>query len=329
MRERLFDKGVYRSHSLGAPTISVGNITVGGTGKTPFVAFVAEFLASRGERVCIISRGYKRENERSCVIVSDGDSILADARNAGDEPLELAIQLRGKASVIVDADRIRAAARALDALAPTVFVLDDAFQHFRAKRDLDIVLIDATNPFGNRKTLPFGILREPLSGLERAGMIVVSRANLVSNERLERIVDEIRSLSHCPIFVSRNEFSGFRALNRESAERDPAASYFAFCAIGNPENFFDQMRAEGFKIVGTKAFPDHHYYSAGDIASITSQARSAGADVVVTTAKDSVKLVGLEFPIPCVVAENRLSFDDEERFGEILLGVTRERVTLA
>ncbi len=312
LRKLLFDKGVYRSHALGAPTISVGNITVGGTGKTPFVTYLATLLAEKGEKVCIISRGYKRHDPKQQVLVSDGTTVLSDARTAGDEPIEMARALVGKAIIIADADRVAAAAFALEKFRPTVFLLDDAFQHLRARRDLDIVLIDATNPFGNRKTLPLGILREPLSGLQRARLIVITRANLVSEDNLANVVADVRSLADCPIITSRNEFSKLRDLRSGTAVVDPETPMFAFCAIGNPGNFFGQLRNEAVSLAGSRSFPDHHYYSTDDVAAIESEASASGARTLVTTAKDAVKLNDLKITIPCLVAENKMIFDDEE-----------------
>lgn len=323
-RRSLFEQGVYSSHSLGAPTISVGNITVGGTGKTPMVAHVAEFLAGMGEKVCVISRGYKRENPKARVLVSDGETILADSRSAGDEPLELAKRLLGKAVVIADRDRVSAASWAIERFSPTAFVLDDAFQHFRAKRDLDIVLIDATNPFGNRKTLPFGILREPLEELRRADLIVITRSNLVEPRVITEIEDEIRNYAECPIIRSENAFDRFQTADGETRERPNDRRLFAFCAIGNPSNFFDQLRSEGLEIVGTRSFGDHHFYSQNDVDSIENDARGAGADLIITTGKDAVKLTDLNFEIEFAIAVNGLTFDEPETLKNLLIEAVRK-----
>src|SRR5688572_13091897 len=159
LRNRLYDRDLFKSHSLGARTISIGNITTGGTGKTPLVGYVAEILADAGEKVCILTRGYGRTGSGR-VLVSDGTEVLADAATGGDEPVELARRLSGKAIVISDADRVSAATWAKEEYGVTAFVLDDGFQHRRVKRDLDIVCLDATDPDGGGLVLPAGKLRE-------------------------------------------------------------------------------------------------------------------------------------------------------------------------
>lgn len=164
IRNTLYDRGTFRSYDLGAKTISIGNITAGGTGKTPLVIHVSDILADAGEKVCILTRGYGRASSGR-VLVSDGEQVLVDARTGGDEPVEIARRLIGKAIVVSDADRISAATWAKEEFGITAFVLDDGFQHRHAKRDLDIVCIDATNPFGNGRILPAGRLREPLENL--------------------------------------------------------------------------------------------------------------------------------------------------------------------
>lgn len=322
LRNTLYEHGTFESETLGAPSISVGNITVGGTGKTPFVAFVARTLAEQGEKVCILTRGYGRENPKERVLVSDGAQILADARTAGDEPLELAKKLLGKALVIADADRVAAARVALEKFNVTAFVLDDAFQHRRAKRDLDIVLLDATDPFGNSKTLPFGRLREPLENLKRADAIIITRADLAEN--LSDLKSQISNFnSRCPIFTAENKTSRLIELRDFLENSNPKSEFtnprsIAFCALGNPDNFFEQLRRENFDLAATQRFPDHHRYTQNDIAKLQMKARQAHAEILLTTAKDAVKLADLKFELPCYVVESELVFDDEKKLREIL-----------
>lgn len=329
VRNSLYEKGVFKSHSLGAKTVSIGNITVGGTGKTPLVAFVAEILAENGEKVCILTRGYGRRNPKQRILVSDGARILTDVENAGDEPFELANKLLGKAAVVADANRVAAALWAREKFGITAFVLDDAFQHLRAERDLDIVCVDATNPFGNGKTLPTGILREPLKNLRRADAVVITRANLVRDlSNLQAQISKYNPV--CPIFVSANRISKAVELKQFLArqtdlpqvtndERRPINNSLAFCALGNPNNFFEQLRQENFALSATEIFPDHHFYTPKDIAKLMKKAERTNAEILLTTAKDAVKLRGLQIDLPCYVVENELVFSDEDNFRSWIL----------
>ena len=322
-RNRLYEKGFFASHALGAKTVSIGNITVGGTGKTPLVAFVAETLFEAGETVCILTRGYGRINPKKRVLVTDGENILADARKAGDEPFELAEKLLGKAVIVADADRVSAGLWAREKFGITAFVLDDAFQHRKVKRDLDIVCIDATNPFGNGKVLPSGILREPLANLKRAGAIVITRANLT--EDIENVKSQISNHTDCPVFISHNEFSNFTEINDFNKDQPARKSQIAnrkslaFCALGNPNNFFEQLKRENFNLTATEIFPDHHFYKQRDIASIERKARANDVDILLTTAKDAAKLHGLKINIPVFVAENKIIFKNRQDFVKLLL----------
>jgi tetraacyldisaccharide 4'-kinase len=335
-RNSLYKKGIFKSHSLGAFTVSIGNITVGGTGKTPLVAYVAEVLAENGERVCILTRGYRRENPRQRVLVSDGETILTDFKNAGDEPFELAQKLIGKAIVVADANRMTAGIWARGKFGVTAFVLDDAFQHRRVERDLDIVILDATNPFGNGKTLPTGILREPLENLRRADAIVISRANLVKDiSDLKFQVSKYNT--DCPIFVSENRISKQIELEKflsGKAQSPPSATdieklatdnCLAFCGLGNPGNFFRQLHDENYKLVAERAFPDHYFYKQSDVETLLEKANQSGARILLTTAKDAVKLKNLKFDLPCFVLESELLFDGEDIFRRWLLKMKNKK----
>jgi tetraacyldisaccharide 4'-kinase len=320
-RNALYEKGVLESFSLGALTVSVGNITAGGTGKTPLVAFVAEALAENGEKVCILTRGYGREDPKDRVLVSDGEKVLTDVRTAGDEPFELANKLLGKAIVVADANRVSAATWAREKFGVTAFVLDDAFQHRRAKRDLDIVTIDATAPFGGGKNF----LREPLENLKRADAIVITRANLVANiESLKSQIAEYNS--DCPIFTAENKITSLielhefhaKAQSPQRPKTEDQRPFLAFCALGNPDNFFDQLKQEGFNLVSTRKFSDHHFYNQKDVENLEENAKQTGAEIFITTAKDAVKLKDLRFELPCYVAENKMIFDDEKKLRDLI-----------
>lgn len=316
VRNRLYDRGIFDTFGLGASTISVGNLTTGGTGKTPLVAYVAELLAERGETVCILTRGYGRDAPHRRILVSDSKTVLAGFEQGGDEPLELARKLLGKAIVIADADRVAAAEWAKRRFGVTAFVLDDGFQHRRAKRDLDIVCIDATDPFGRGRMLPAGRLREPIKGLRRADAVVLTRADLVDGSAIADIRNEIASLTSAPIFAASNRIKCFSAIAGGPGELSPGAAAFAFCALGNPEGFFSMLRRSGVGLTGSLSFGDHHRYTQDDIRAIES--RAAGSTVLLTTAKDAVKLSGLRFEMPCLVVETRLEIEDEAGFASLI-----------
>jgi tetraacyldisaccharide 4'-kinase len=343
-RNALYDSGVFEIHDLGARTISVGNITTGGTGKTPLVSYIAEVLAERGEKVCILTRGYGRENAKQRVLVSDGEQVLADAATGGDEPIELARKLLGKAIVISDTDRVSAAEWAKRRFGITTFILDDGFQHRRAVRDLDIVCIDATNPFGGGEMLPAGRLREPIENLARADCVVITKTNLVAD--ISNLKSEIQTRnSRALLCETKNIISGilpieeFHAQTRSSQRQanvwrpieqlesnlQDKVRLAAFCALGNPDSFFSQLVGEfekrpkaDFDLAIAKPFTDHHVFEQKDIDELEEQAKRCRIDAVLTTVKDAVKLSNLKFEIPCFVIEIKLEIDDRESIEVIL-----------
>src|SRR5438552_4527429 len=208
-RRALYLSGRFRIHDVGVPVISVGNLTTGGTGKTPLVEWIARDLAHAGQRVCILTRGYGRRRAAARVIVSDGNEIISDAARAGDEALLLAERLKGLAAVISDADRVSAARWAVEKFQTEAFVLDDGFQHLRVARNLNILTIDATNPWGNGRLLPAGVLRESPAELARAECIVLTRAD--DSNATEELRLEIAAQGGFSVYCSRMKLSGLRA----------------------------------------------------------------------------------------------------------------------
>lgn len=325
LRNHLHERGIFESYDLKARTISIGNITTGGTGKTPLVAYVANILAERGEKVCILTRGYGRRDTSKRILVSDGKSILATPEDSGDEPYELAQKLLRKAIVIADADRVSAAQWAKRKFGVTAFVLDDGFQHRRAKRDLDIVCIDATNPFGGGKMLPAGRLRELLENLKRADAVVITRADQVDD--ILDLRSEISNLrSDMPIFSAKSKIVRIQELESISGvggDEDSTVGFrgkkaFAFCGLGNPDNFHALLKQNSFDLTETRSFRDHYKYSQKDVFDIENQARASQSAFLVTTAKDAVKLSDLKFEMPCYVVEIDFEIDDAETFSKML-----------
>lgn len=328
-----YRRGWFSATKLPAPVISVGNLTTGGTGKTPLVEWVCRVAAKiggdeRAPRVCVLTRGYGRDNPKSQVVVSNGTELLANEREAGDEPFLLAENLLGMAAVICNPDRVAAGKWASETLKTELFVLDDGFQHLRLARDLDIVTIDATNPWGvgGGSLLPYGRLREPRSGLARADCVVITRTDQV--EDLASIKTAIAEFAGAiPIFSSRMVTSGIRRRGGEQVERNILASrsLAAFCGVGNPESFFDQLRREGIVPVVTRTFADHHRYSQSELNGLYQEAKARGASGLITTAKDAVKLSSYNFELPCYVLEIKVSIDDEDRLIEMIRKVQRSR----
>ena len=307
-RLSLYQRGTFHTTRLERPVISVGNITVGGTGKTPLVEWVAKTLAANGRRVCILTRGYKRENPRTEVIVSDGHAILATPVEAGDEPYLLASNLLGSAAVISNADRISAGRYAIETFGTECFVLDDGFQHLRLARDLDIVTIDATNPWGGGRLLPYGRLREPIAALRRADCVVLTRCDQAAE--IDALSTTVRDLVRGrPVFQST-----MRAVRSPKVEGPVAA----FCAVGNSQSFFDQVRSSGYELVFERAFTDHHWYTQNDLQEVERRALEAGATALITTAKDAVKLRSLTFSLPWHVLEVEISIQNETELKNLI-----------
>ena len=256
---------------LTRPVISVGNLAVGGRGKTPIVASIARELLAMGERPAILTRGYARiRPEDGIVVVRDPDGIRGDLARAGDEPLMLARELGG-VSVLVSSDRYLAGRLAEHALAATVHVLDDGFQHLQLDRDIDIVLI-GRDDIARPVTLPSGRLREPLDTLIAADAILAADEDV----SVESVGIE------APFFRTR------RSVRVSSMNGVPV---FAFAGIASPAKFFDDLRALGCALVGTMAFRDHYPYSRTDLNRIVTAARAGGAEAILTTEKDYVRLL--------------------------------------
>lgn len=319
-----YEKGLLHITKLDVPVISVGNLTTGGTGKTPVVEWVCRALATSQRRVCVLTRGYGRVNPEARVLVSDGSTILATATEAGDEPLLLAQNLKGEAAVISDADRAAAGRWAGREFGTDVFVLDDGFQHLRLARNLDLLVIDATNPWGGGQLLPFGRLRESPRGAARADCIVVTRADC--EQDLDSLKKEIRRFNQkCPIFMSKMKVSGITRLGSSFEEAistlpQPVA---AFCGVGNPQSFFDQVRRAGFNPVLTQVFSDHHWYDQTEIESLCRKSRDSGARSLITTAKDAVKLQALNFELPCYVLNIEIQIEEESRLRQLIEDAVR------
>ena len=287
-RGAAYRRGWLRRAHLDAPVISVGNLTFGGTGKTPTVISLVRDLVRLGRRPAVLTRGYKRRDDHHVVVI--GPEPRQGVDEVGDEPLEMARCLPG-VPVVVDADRERGGREALR-LGADALVLDDGFQHLQMERDLDLVLIDAGDPWGGGRLPPLGRLREPVTAIRRASAVLITKAPADWRPvvaEIEAAVD--RCAPELQVFVSRMQVRRVRVPSEgwQPAEVLAGRRVFALAGIGRPSGFADTLCAAGAEIVGSRWFPDHHAYSDTDLLEVVTAARKEDA-VAVTTAKDATKL---------------------------------------
>lgn len=308
-RQFAYAVGLLRSVKLSVPVISVGNLTAGGTGKTPFVEFLARGFASQRYRVAILARGYgKTESGRD-----DEEPPFA---------FENIVRLTGS-------DRVAQAKRAVEEFRADVILLDDGFQHFRIRRDLDLLLVDATNPFAGGCLLPRGLLRERPACAARADVVVLTRTDQVERPVVDALRRQLAVLSgDKPILESQHRPVVVRSLwNKKKHDPDwlRGRSVYAFCGLGNPEAFRRSLESLGADLVKFRAFPDHHAYGPADVRLLNLEAQEFMAEMFVTTEKDSTKLhpEGFERPLAILRVELEIA-----RGEELLEAAIRERVRM-
>ena len=303
--------------------ISVGNLTVGGTGKTPATIALAGEAKRRGFSPVILTRGYRGSAKGPC-FVTKGEGLLLNAAEAGDEPVLMAGKLPG-VPIVKGGNRYEAGLFALRYFRPQlstpdtgpVFILDDGFQHWRLYRDKDVLLIDSGDPFGNRALLPFGKLREPLGAMKRADIVVLTQCKgphrLQANKEAEGLIAEIKRYNaDAPIFLSGHSIVKARLLSGEAMSQDriKGSKVFCFCALGEPGSFTSTVASTGAVIAGTMTFRDHYSYSARDMARIKEAAGKSGAEWIVTSEKDMIKIRGLDLPENIIIIEIAISIDE-------------------
>jgi tetraacyldisaccharide 4'-kinase len=319
LRNLMFDWKIFRTERVGVPVISVGNITTGGTGKTPVVELIVKALQERNIRCAIVSRGYKRETH-GLVEVSDGSSLKTKVRNAGDEAFQLATRLP-KAIVVVDEQRVRGARYAVERLNAQAVVLDDGFQHRALHRDLDIVLIDAARSPFTMAMLPAGYRRDALSSLKRANAILLTK--VMRDTNIEKHKEQIGLYSDAKIFSSSFTIVAFRraktgfSVDLNSVKGKQAV---AFCGIGQPESFKDSLDDLGIRVSSMISFEDHHPYSDSDIRRVIEEQEKFKADYIITTEKDLARVSSLDFPekYPLFYLEIEVSIHQEQEWNELI-----------
>ena len=324
LREFCYKAGIIKSKRLPCTIISIGNITVGGTGKTPMTIKVAQIIRNLGYKVAIISRGYKGGAEKTGGIVSNGHTILMEPDKAGDEPFMMASKLKD-IPVVVGQNRFEAGCLTIQEFNPDVIVLDDAFQHLNQKRDIDIVLLDCGHPFGNNYLLPRGILREPISALKRGDTFVLTRSDSAPDYIRQVTVDKIKNLAPGkPVFRSfyvpdlykpinnKNSMSGIELQNFDSGLLH-GRRVVAFSGLAGNNDFRRTVENLKCDLIDFFEFPDHHKYTKTDLQTIMQSSINAQAEFILTTEKDYVRISGeTSWPVELVVVGIELSLGDDE-----------------
>jgi tetraacyldisaccharide 4'-kinase len=301
--------------------ISVGNLTLGGTGKTPATIALAEEAKRRGFFPVVLTRGYKGSAKGPCFVTRGGGALL-NAAEAGDEPVLMAGKLAG-VPIVKSGSRYEAglfALQHLNSLPPIpnsqiLFILDDGFQHWKLFRDKDILLIDSGDPFGNRSLLPLGNLREPLGAMKRADIVVLTKckspAGLQGKEAEGHIAEIKKYNAHAPLFLSGHSIVNARLRTGEKISPDLIKSrkVFFFCALGDPGSFKSTVEATGAVITGGRNFRDHYAYSAEDLEKIKAEAGKSRAEWIVTSEKDMIKIRDLDLPENIIIIEIEFSID--------------------
>lgn len=332
LRFLLYRSGAVKPKKLQAKVISIGNITLGGTGKTPLVIYLAEKLKQKELKVSILTRGYKRRKKELTEIGRENKKRISWTE-VGDEPYLLASRLYD-VPVLISKDRANAGVSAERKYQADFLVLDDGFQHWKLSRDLDIVVIDSTNPFGNLKLLPAGILREPLSSLKRADIFVLNKVDQISDEHnvirvlrrynqdapiiqsvykinsIERLLDHSSKEKHLPIQVEETHLEGKKAL--------------AFSGIGNPLSFEKSLDLLKVQVLSHRRFPDHFFYQKKDILNLEKEAQNLEADFMITTEKDSIRIPMMsELKIPIYIFKiDLVIINGEETLWKRIEGLT-------
>jgi tetraacyldisaccharide 4'-kinase len=313
----MYDKRIIRNRAIGCLVVSIGNLSCGGTGKTPVVEVFAKTLSQKGRKVAILSRGY-RSKQRSLFVklaqrftskkgevppkvVSDGKNLLLDSNYAGDEPFMLASNLTNVA-VLVDKDRVKAGLYAIDEFATDTLILDDGFQYLSLKPHINIVLVDSTDPFGNHHVLPRGILREPVKNIRRADYIFLTKSNggnhlrhLKAFLRHHNRRAEIIECCHKPLYLENVYLRG----EREPLELLKGKRVAALSGIACPESFESFLHKLGAEIVESQHFADHHRFTQQEIINFVNRSKQANAEIIITTEKDAVRLPRLDrYDIP-------------------------------
>jgi len=323
LRGTLYKKGLLRSKRLSCPVISIGNITVGGSGKTPMTIYVAEVIQGLGYNVVIISRGYKGQAEKIGGVVSDGRIICMGPDTAGDEPFMVAKRLK-TVPVIVGQNRFKAGRLAIQKFKPDVLLLDDAFQHLKLNRDIDLVLLDSKKPLGNTYLFPRGTLRETASALSRGDAVILTRSDIGKPASLDQIKSVV---PRKPVFHSFHTPYIYKIVTGNSAQLSDGLNIsskydfdifkrkraFAFSGIAINDDFRRTIESFECNLLDSLGFPDHHSYSNRELDEIVRSAMDLSAEFIFTTEKDYVRIAHkIKWPIHLIIIGIEISFGEND-----------------
>ncbi len=317
-RRTLYRTGMLASSALPCRVVSVGNITLGGTGKTPTVIYLAQLFQSRGLKTAVLSRGYRSHSGEAVAVVSDGTRMLLSIREAGDEPAMLARALPGT-PVIIGRDRVRSGRLACAQFSPDIILLDDGFQHLRLKRNADIVLVDRNVGFGNGCLIPRGTLREPLSALQAADLIILTKkTDETGHEPAEGLIAALNP--RAMVFSARYAIRGLTTLDGTPAgdlKECAGKKVLALSGIGNPGYFTYLLRTHGIRVAEEMILPDHYRYTAADAERLA--VCLPRVDCIITTTKDGCKMDAPGFKdLPILMLDIMVEMDDEPAFIDAL-----------
>jgi tetraacyldisaccharide 4'-kinase len=316
MREKLYRRGFFQQQQLPVPVISVGNLVLGGTGKTPTVIHIAKLLVSHGFHPAIVSRGYGGKVKKRVNVVSDGTDIHLSPGEAGDEPALIAKRLGG-VPVLTGGKRIFPCRHAVTEFKVDCIILDDGFQHLGVQRDLDIVLFDSTSLAGNSRIFPGGVLRESVAALNRCDIFLLTGGNSSNRDRAQRFSDILLEK-----FPDKSTYTCFPTIYLNDISGNPMHDVrvqptFGFCGIANPERFSHSLQEAGINLTGFESLNDHVEYTQAMTSELADKAKKSGAKFLVTTEKDAVKLEKFTISLPLIIAT--LDLKIEPSFDELIL----------
>jgi tetraacyldisaccharide 4'-kinase len=330
LRLLAYNRGYRKSGRLDAVVISVGNITVGGTGKTPMVAAIGQYLLRQGYRLAVLTRGYKRQSAGRRILnhPQQPQTTNASYLEFGDEPLLLA-RLLPQAPIVIHKNRYDSGKWAIEECGAEVLLLDDGYQHLLVHRDLNLLLLDATNPFGGGEVMPLGRLREPLEELKRADAVLITRANQSFDKDSVLQISQSYCQANTPVFLFSSAIIQFRNLvTGETIDSSTFAGKKAaiMCGIGNPRAFAEDLRQLGLLITSEKFFTDHHAYTQNDIDGVIEAAQKSGAEMIITTEKDAVRLENVQITgMAIYAAVLEMQSEQEAEFQQLLLQVVSRK----